>query len=143
MNLYLYQITDDPLVFPKTLPAGTTVTGTIREDAVDLMRPEIMVTGAPSAGYNYAYIPDFGRYYFVDPPVTIRTGLVKLPMRVDVLQSFADQIVDAPVIVERSSNKYNLDIADPERKFYQDRSNQYITIGDVGAPANIVMVTVG
>lgn len=143
MTFYIYQISEDPVVFPKTLPEGTTVTGTIRDDAVDVMDPVILLTGAPSVACNYAYIPDFGRYYFVDPSETIRTGLIALHMHVDVLQSFADQIIAAPIIVNRAASKWNAFIADPERIFYQDRCNQYVTIGDVGAPANVVMVTVG
>lgn len=143
VTLYLYQISEDPLVFPKTLPEGTTVTGTIRDQSVDLMQPSIIMQGAPSTAFNYCYIPDFGRYYFVEPPISERTGLIRLQMRCDVLQSFADQIIAAPVIVERSAEKYNTYIADPERVFYQDRLNQYISIGDLGDPSAIIMVTVG
>ena len=41
--------------------------------------------------YNYCYIPDFKRYYFVDNPVSIRTGYCSLDFRVDVLTSFLTQ----------------------------------------------------
>lgn len=143
MTVNLYQIAEDPRVVPKTLPEAAVLTGSIRDDQVDVMHPAILMSGAPSDTYNYAYLPDFGRYYFVDPPITERTGLIRLQMHIDVLQTYYDQIIVAPVIVERSADRYNMDIADPDRKFYQDRSNQYLTIGDVGAPANIVMVTVG
>lgn len=144
MTVTLYTINDDPKKFPKTLPEqGTDLTGYIRDQSVDLMRPELTVTGSPGAGFNYAYIADFHRYYFVDPPITIRTDLVILPMRCDVLQTYKDQIITAPVIVERSAGKYNTYIADPKRVFYQDRLNQYVTIADLGDPASIVMVTVG
>lgn len=143
MQIYLYVVSDDPDTMPKTLSDPVTVAGSVRDPSVDLMRPVITLTGTPAGTYNYAYIPDFNRYYFVDPPVTERTGLVMLPMRIDVLQTYHDQIMSAPVILERSTDVFNADIADPRRQFYQDRQNQYITIGDVGAPASIVMVTVG
>lgn len=143
MTLYLYTIGDDPLKFPKTLPEGTTLTGTIRDQSVDLFRPSILLQGAPGDGYNYAYIPDFGRYYFVDPPITERTGLVRLQMRCDVLQSFADQIIAAPAIIDRSSSAWNVYIPDTERKFYQHTTHQYITIGTIDKPSEIIMATIG
>lgn len=143
MIIYLYSITEDPNVFPKTLESPVTMTGTIRDDQVDVMRPSVLITGAPGSQYNYAHIPDFNRYYFVDPPVTDRTGLIYYKMHVDVLQSFAAQILAAPVIVQRSRNLYNAFITDSDRAFYQYRHNQYITIGDVGAPTTQIMVTVG
>lgn len=143
MTINLYQIAEDPRVVPKTLPEAVVMTGSIRDEQVDVMHPAILMSGAPSTLYNYAYLPDFGRYYFVDPPITERTGLIRLQMHIDVLQTYYDQIIVAPVIVERSADKYNTYIADPDRKFYQDRLNQYITIADLGDPASIIMVTVG
>ena len=64
-------------------------------------------------------------------------------MRCDVLQSFAGQIIAAPVIIDRAAGAWNTYIPDPQRSFYAYRSNQYINIGDVGEPKDIIMVTVG
>lgn len=143
MQINFFQMLDDPAVMPKNLTDPVTLSGYIRDNAVNVMNPVITLTGTPSGQYNYAYIPDFNRYYFVDPPITDRTGLIQMLMHVDVLQTYYEYIMQCPVIVDRSSGGYNADIADPRRQFYQDRQNQYINIGDVGAPASIVMVTVG
>ena len=42
-------------------------------------------------GYNYCYIADFNRYYFVEDMVSIRTSVTSISLRVDVLTSFLTQ----------------------------------------------------
>lgn len=149
MTIYLYSISEDPLTMPKTLPEAVTVTGTIRDGSVDVMHPAILIAGAPSQTYNYAYLPEFNRYYFVDPPITERTGLIRLQLHVDVLQSFYDDIMSAAVIVDRTQNAtaltpgWNSYLQDPRRAFYQYTLPQYITLGDIGRPSNILIVTAG
>lgn len=149
MQINLYQITEDPHTMPKTLPEAVTVTGAIRDEQVDVMHPAILLSGAPSSQYNYAYLPDFNRYYFVDPPITERTGLIRLQLHVDVLQSFYDDIMSADVIVDRTQNAtaltpgWNSYLQDPQRAFYQYTLPQYITLGDIGRPSNILIVTAG
>lgn len=43
--------------------------------------------------FNYAYIPDFNRYYFVSEIVSVRTGLWRVSMRCDVLMSFKSDFI--------------------------------------------------
>lgn len=42
--------------------------------------------------YNYAYIPDFNRYYFITNISSYRTNLWRIDMKVDVLMSYANEI---------------------------------------------------
>ena len=152
MQIDIYKITEDPKVYPKTLSDPVTITGSIRDAAVDVMRPVIMVQGAPADDYNYAWIPEFQRFYFMDPPESVRTGLIRLQMHVDVLQTYGEQIMTAPVILDRASSGWNTYLPDPRRKFFQYTRTQYITIkqndlpgtnGDLGRPSVPILVTVG
>ena len=152
MTINLYSISEDPRTMPKTLPEPVTLTGRLRDEQVDVMHPSILMTGAPSQVYNYAYLPDFNRYYFVDPPITERTGLVRLQLHVDVLQTYYAGIMTAPVILDRASSGWNTYLPDPRRKFFQYTRTQYITIkqndlpgtnGDLGRPSVPILVTVG
>lgn len=103
MTIYLYSISDDPIKMQKTLPTEyRTVSGTLR-DAGDIGRPVVEVEGDASA-YNYMYIPIFGRYYFLDPPVRTVTGLTLLSGRTDVLMSFATDIRALPAIPARTAD---------------------------------------
>lgn len=55
--------------------------------------------------YNYCYIPDFKRYYFIND-VTIETdNIMTIELRVDVLESFKNDILNS----NASIKKYSVD----------------------------------
>lgn len=56
---------------------------------------------------NYAYIADFGRYYYIDDVVGEYNSIVTLYMRSDPLMSFKDPILDLDVVIKR--NQYIVD----------------------------------
>lgn len=143
MTINLYAIAEDPRTMPKTLPTPVTMTGRFRDEQVNVMQPAILMTGAPSQAYNYAYLPDFNRYYFVDPPITERTGLVRLQLHVDVLQTYYSSIMTAPVILDRASEGYDAFVPDPRRAWYPYAEPQYKTIGTLGDNYSLVMVASG
>lgn len=143
MTINLYSITEDPRTMPKTLPEPVVFTGHLRDEQVDVMQPSILMTGTPSQVYNYAYLPDFNRYYFVDPPITERTGIVRLQLHVDVLQSYYASIMTAPVILDRASEGYDAFVPDGRRKFYGYAEPQYKKIGSLGDSYSLVMVASG
>ena len=67
-------------------------------------------------GYNYCYIADFNRYYFVSDVVSVRVGLTSISFRVDVLTSFltlqgTDNLLGY-VIRCNNSSLYDLTIED-------------------------------
>lgn len=116
MDIYLYsffvkrenstkQPPDDNLVF-KTQ-------GTLK-DPTSVISPVITVRYAVDNyfyRYNYAYIPDFRRYYFIDDVIS-DGHLWTLSMHVDVMGSYKDQIKNAALYILRSSSRYNGLIAD-------------------------------
>lgn len=69
--------------------------------------------------YNYAYIPDFKRYYFITDINSFRTNLWRIDMKVDVLKTYEHAIISQTQYVSRyegaSSYKYkdNLAIFNP------------------------------
>ena len=65
---------------------------------------------------NYAYIPEYGRYYFVSPPI-ISGKTVYLKMHVDVLFTYRAIIMKSPCIAIRSSNRGNLYFQDDYIQF--------------------------
>lgn len=73
-------------------------------------RIELTGTGNPSA-YNYCYIPDFGRYYFVKA-WTWAPGKWVADLAVDALASYRDQIGASTEYVVRSSARQDGTICD-------------------------------
>lgn len=114
MEIKLYTVTDDPRKLVKTLPTASPGydprSGAVR-GAIDILRPEVLVEGGVVLA-NYAYIPDFGRYYFIEEREAVRTGLQRLSLRVDVLMSWANEIKNCPAVFERSQTLVNAYVKD-------------------------------
>lgn len=74
--------------------------------------------------YNYAYIPDFQRYYFVED-VRYDIGVWTISMRCDVLATYRTDILNSRQYVLRSSSDYNDDLVDTFYNTYIDPSTCY------------------
>ena len=55
--------------------------------------------------YNYMYIEEFGRYYFIDEIVSVRNGLWTIMATVDVLMSFRKDILESSVIIDKAEDE--------------------------------------
>ena len=115
VSMTLYQTASERTKLVKSLSPGTSLTGYIR-GTVDVIRPVIEVQ-ADVISDNYAYITEFGRYYFIDERTLIRTGLTQLRLRCDVLMSYADSIKACYAIFDRADTLNNSLIYDPYQKF--------------------------
>lgn len=92
---------------------GTTFSGLMREPC-GVIRPSVSFefpAGANPSAYNYAFIPDFGRYYFINE-WTSAGRLWVCSMEVDALASWADEIGNQNLYVIRSSYRKNGNISD-------------------------------
>lgn len=141
MQIIFYNNISDTREVPKTLTNQITKTGTLR-DSGNIQNP-VITTAYNPIDKNYCYISDFNRYYYIDSVTAVRNNLFEISCRCDVLESFKDDILNSPAIISRNSSNFNTFLADESRKFYQYAFNQYITIGDVGAPNSPILVTIG
>lgn len=106
--------------------------GTLREN-VSIMNPVITIEYVPDdeaddggftgpSQFNYFYIPQFERFYFVTDVVVISDRLLQISGHVDVLESFKTDYMFTDAIIARasSSNAYNKKINDGSAVLYQD-----------------------
>lgn len=110
MTIKLYSNTSDKIVVDKNITqVGADITGTLREDC-SIIDPVIKMETNP-IGSNYAYISEFGRYYYINNIVC--TGkLFEVHMHVDVLKTYAAGIRSNNAVVSRQENQYNLYLQD-------------------------------
>lgn len=102
----------------KTLSTGTDFTCLLK-DNTSLLRPTIYVTSSSNlAGFNYMYISDFGRYYFIDDIVSVHNNQWKISGHVDVLETYATAILANSAVVRRQALQYNLYLDDPDFHAY-------------------------
>ena len=64
---------------------------------------------------NYAYVPLWGRYYFVDDITLEHDGLLTLTLSVDVLMSYRDKILSSQQFIARAESLNSALYIDNER----------------------------
>lgn len=103
----------------KSVTSVATLTGTFR-DSVDLINPTVRIEHASPTDFDYVYISDFGRYYFVEDITIVRTGIMDVNLTCDVLESHKAGILANTAIIDKQANKYNLYLNDDSIKMRQD-----------------------
>lgn len=98
MNLSLFVNNSEKNKLDKSLSGELKFNGKLREES-SVVNPSIMILATNPSSYNYAYIPEFNRYYFITDMVSVRTGLWEISMHVDVLMSFKDGIKNTSIIL--------------------------------------------
>ena len=107
MDIFFYTSSAEPNSFPKVLGSAIRYQGELRDEC-DILNPVLTIEGLnPDTTFNYCYIPDFKRYYFITESSVVRTGLIEFVLHVDVLQSWSSQILEQEGVVIR--NQYVFD----------------------------------
>lgn len=171
MNIKLYKSTSERIRVDKSpfLTEIASLNGTLRE-LVDLLSPSVVVELSPESynivteggdnviandsnvvtntrfitTANYAYIPDFNRYYFIES-IEISTSakgdrrLYRLDLAIDVLMTYKDEILGLNLFIARNQYDFDLLLEDGILPM-QDEKNirEYAPV-----PGSLVNVTFG
>jgi len=95
MLLTLYRTKSDFNVINKTLENALNIDITVRND-FDIINPELKlkkITGIEFQDYNYCYIPDLNRYYFIQSITAINNDVFSFICECDVLESYKTDIL--------------------------------------------------
>lgn len=85
-------------------------------DKTDITNPVIKLGKAMEPlAYNYVYIPEFKRYYYMSQP-TYEAGFYKIQLHCDVLMSFYDYYKNRNAIVKRNENLFDRYLQDEKIK---------------------------
>ena len=130
MTIKLYNNLSDKIVVDKNITQkGSDVTGTLREDC-SIIDPVIKMSaiGTYLLESNYAYITEFGRYYYITNIVCVG-DLFEVQMHVDVLMSFKSGIRSNNAVVSRQEKQYNLYLQDG---VFKEQANPHYEIKQFG-----------
>lgn len=126
-TIRLYNFNKKPNSTAVPVIAGTQHQCTMKTVS-SLLSPVIDIADTKGTGaiplFNYAYIADFGRYYFIDN-VSWSQGIWSLSMHVDVLASFKEDIENSRQYVIRSASQSNPYIPDTVYQTYIDTTGSY------------------
>lgn len=111
MEIKLYKNLSENNVIGKTITQIKSVEANLKND-VSVINPTLVLNyTANILDSNYCFIPKFNRYYFIDEIVPITGDRCIVKCRVDVLESFKEDIKSLTVILDKTqsiykSNKY-------------------------------------
>lgn len=108
MEVQFYYNQSDARQINKVLVAGETFEGQAR-DEVNVINPIVIFDTPDILPYNYAYIPEFQRYYTIADKNAYREGLFEVTFDVDVLMSFRQDIFNMSAVVDKQTMPINGD----------------------------------
>lgn len=110
----------------------------------DRTKPVVVLMSETMIDFNYAYIPDFNRYYFVESIEVTPNKIYNISLRCDVLESFKNDILESSGFVNQQTtpNKYynsdyqteikkEVDVIKSNVTLYTTKSTILVTIGGV------------
>lgn len=93
----------------------------------DMLTPKFVLQ-ADTLAYNYCYIPDFGRFYYVTKQL-IKTGsLTEIHLQCDVLQSWKTQILSNKAVIERSADNDNVNMYFSDNMYWTQANKEVKTV---------------
>lgn len=102
MDIKLYYNSSDNRCISKKLQNEFLISGTLREET-SIINPIITIKNLTPIRYNYVYIPEFKRYYYINNIESVRNNIWKLYLQVDPLMSFKGDILALKVVVDKQS----------------------------------------
>lgn len=118
MVIKLYINTSDPKAVDKNVTGEISINGVARDPA-DVVNPVIEYEKGSTdiSGYNYAYIEDFARWYFME--VTCDSyNMYTLTLHCDVLSTAKDWLRARNATITRNERLYNSYLNDPDFNAY-------------------------
>ena len=119
MNITLYKTKSANNVINKKLESGKNLGNScILGDNTSVTSPTVIIGGITSidtiSDYNYAYIAQCHRYYYINDIIALSGGRVKLLLNVDVLMSFKTDILNSTQLVIRQKNQGKMYLANAD-----------------------------
>lgn len=103
MDIEFYNYTGEFNRLNKTLTDGTTVSCDFNID-YNKINPTLKLKYDNDFNFNYCYISDFGKYYFIDNVTILRNGFIVCNLTEDVLMTYKELILSASGTITKSFN---------------------------------------
>ena len=124
----------------KTLSNGLTINDVVIQNDFDITDFELLIKNNNfNSEYNYCYIQDLRRYYFIESVEKMNGTIYKIRVSVDVLKSYANDIQNISAIITKSEN--------PDNNFVncevsENYTNEVINLTDnFNHSGNLILVT--
>ena len=114
MNIILMNTDSPNNMINKTVTIVTDYTGAVARVNLSVENPVLILeeSVANIMNANYCYIAEFNRYYFITDKTADANGLWTISLKVDVLESFKNDIFNLKGIVSRQKDNYDMYLKD-------------------------------
>lgn len=106
MIMKMYNTSDSNNTINKTLANETEFNIKLKGNT-SITQPVVVLHSNNIILFNYAYIPEFNRYYFVDKIELFPNGIYNITLNVDVLESFKNDIKNSYGMISKQTNINN------------------------------------
>ena len=105
LHLKLYKYTNKPIIVDKTSYLGTalTINGEVPSANQDMENPVVYLASTTELDYNYAYIQEYNRYYYVTRKIWMGGNVWEFTMHVDELYTYKAVVSSISGLVAFSS----------------------------------------
>ena len=144
MQINFYKNSSEKNKIGKFLSSVLTLNGNLRDEC-SITSPSILVEATSLVDYNYCYIPEFKRYYFISDITSVRNNLWRVSLKCDVLESFKSDILNLSCIVDKQQNQsYSNNIDDGS---YINRADSFVEIANYqngfNSSGEFILITAG
>ena len=114
LSVTLYNSASPVEKIGKTLTAGGSYSCTLK-DTTSVLNPVLIIRTSDAVyNYNYLYIAEFQRYYFINDIKSVNNNVWEISAHVDVLETYKTAILANNAVIKRQEKLYNLYLDDPE-----------------------------
>lgn len=114
MTITFYEMTENADKIAKTLPGGFSKTINLKRD-FDIINGVLFLTFNPlntiveneTKHFNYCFISELNRYYFIKKVDFIRYGFYRVLLEIDVLKTYETEIKSLSPVIIQSENPNN------------------------------------
>lgn len=132
MTIKTYRFLGDSRKIDKKLTSVSTYSNAVIVGDMSIHNPTISLqldSFTDVINFNYIYIEELRRYYYVVDSIIREDGFVQLQCKVDVLKSFKADILASTQYIDRQQNKCTYQLPDG---MYNIKSNRNLTIKNFG-----------
>ena len=114
MTITFYKTLSEKNRVNKILTLDKSITGTLKEKT-DVINPFIIIKTVNNFNvfnYNYCFIHELNRYYYIDNVKIINAVLYEIELTIDVLMTYKNDIEQSKAIITESTNEINANNTD-------------------------------
>lgn len=115
-NITLYNNASPVEKIGKDLTGEHTISDVLLKRDTSILSPVLLVSSIQNVStFNYMYIEEFGRYYYIDDVRSVNNNIWEISAHVDVLETYKEKILSNSAIIENTEAKgINMYLYDPD-----------------------------